>query len=230
MPLLIVIGLLYNAGIWADKMIFWFSPKGEQIDAFLYAFADYDGAAFISYLTIIPSYTYFLVKVETDFYGHFRKFYAILLNKGSLTQINNHKTNITKSVKESFIGLIKLQGAVTLVCLLFSGEIAELFKLPLLSTLILDKALLAVFLQMMLLTVLIFLMYFDIKLQLLIVALVFFLSNTLFTYITFKLGYVFYGYGYLFSCLLALITGFICLNKHLNELEYRTFTGQPLIN
>jgi len=227
-PLLILIGFCYNAGIWIDKIIFWFSPEGQEVHSLLYAFRDYDTATFFSFLTTVPSYTYFLVKVETDFYGHFRGFFHSILSKQSYKQIKSQKKNIAISVKESLAGLIKIQGVVTLLCLLFSKEIAAFFGIPVLGTMILEKALIAVFLQMLLLTVMIFLLYFDIRIEIAIVTGVFFLANIGLTLLTLKLGYIFYGYGYLFACLIALIVGYAFLNRHLNRLEYHTFVSQPL--
>ncbi|MFQ5769034.1 MAG: exopolysaccharide Pel transporter PelG [bacterium] len=230
MPHLILIGLFYNLGIWIDKIIFWFSPNGHQVTSFLYAYLDYDGATFFSFLTVIPSYTYFFVKVETDFYCHFRAFFHSILSKKPLQQISEQKLNIANSVKESFSGLIKIQGTIALLCLLFSREIVKFINIPVLGTLILEKAIITVFLQMLLLTVLIFLMYFDLKGQLVVVTTVFLALNILLTVLTLKLGYEFYGYGYLFACLLALIIGYHLLDKHINDLEYHTFVSQPLIS
>ena len=230
MPGLVIAGFCYNLGIWIDKIIFWFSPEGSQIHSFLYAFTDYDGATFVAYLTVIPSYTYFFVKVETEFFSRIRFYFQAILNKASLKQIHETKENITATVKESLIGLIKIQGVVTLICLFFSNELATLFGLPPLGALILEKALVAVFLQMLLLTLMIFMMYFDIKSQLVVVAAVFAVSNIVLTFLSLNLGYFFYGYGYLFACLLAVIASYILLNRHVQDLEYRTFSGQPLIN
>ncbi len=228
MPQLIAIGFFYNLGIWVDKIIFWFSDKGEQVHDMLYVFTDYDGAMFIAYMTTIPAYTYFLVKIETNFYSRFRIYYESILNKNTLARIYQNKSEIAKSVRESIGGLLKIQGTVTLVCLLFSDEIAAFLKLPGLGAIILDKALIAVFLQMMLLTIMIFMMYFDMASKLVKVASVFLGANVLLTGATLHLGYVFFGYGYLCACLLALIAGYVFLNKHLNELEYHTFTTQPI--
>ncbi len=230
MPQLVITGLCYNLGIWVDKIVFWFSPEGAQIHSFLYAFTDYDGANFVAYLTVIPSYTYFFVKVETEFFSRIRYYFQAILSKASLKKIHETKESISVTVKESLIGLIKIQGVVTLVCLLFSNELASLFGLPPLGALILEKALVAVFLQMLLLTLMIFMMYFDIKPQLVLVALVFVSSNIGLTLVTLKLGYFFYGYGYLFACLLAVICSYVLLNRHVYDLEYRTFASQPLNN
>lgn len=230
MPQLVVVGLCYNAGIWIDKILFWFSPEGERIDSLLYAFKDYDGATFFAYLTLIPSYIYFLVKVETDFYGYFRAFFHSILDKRPLNLINVQRRNIAQSVKESLFGLIKLQGTITLICLFFSREIVALFRLPIMGNLILEKAIIAAFLQMVLLTIMIFMMYFDIKKELMAVSGVFLLANLVLTVVSINMGYVFYGYGYLFACLIALSLGYILLNRHINNLEYHTFVGQPLVS
>jgi len=228
MPHLLLIGLFYNTGIWIDKIIFWFSPQGQQIDSFLHAFQDYDSSMFFAYLTVVPSYTYFLVKVETDFYGNFRAFYQAILNKGPLHSIREEKSKIAQSMKESFFGLVKLQGTVTLVCLLFSREIADAFQLPVMGTLILDKALIAVFLQMLLLTIMIFMLYFDMKSQIVVVTGAFLFANVFLTFLTLELGYVYFGYGYLFSCLISICLGYFYLNRHLTDLEYHTFISQPI--
>lgn len=228
MPTLLLIGFFYNCGIWIDKIIFWFSPEGVEVHSLLYAFRDYDTATFFSFMTAVPAYTYFLVKVETDFFGYFRAFFHAILNKDSYKVIHDQKKKIAVSVKESLAGMVKLQGTVTLICLLFAKEIAVFFGIPTLGTLILEKALIAVFLQMLLLTVMIFLLYFDIRKEVAVVTTVFLISNIVLTLLTLKLGYVFYGYGYLFACLLGLIVGYFYLNRHLNRLEYHTFISQPL--
>ena len=93
---------------------------------------------------------------------------------------------------------------------------------------ILEKTLIAVFLQMLLMTILIFLMYFDIRREAVIVTAVFVGANLLLTLITLRFGYVFYGYGYLGACLLSLIVAYALLDRHLKHLEYHTFVSQPL--
>ncbi len=111
----------------------------------------------------------------------------------------------------------------------FRDELAGFFRLPGLGAIILDKALIAVFLQMMLLTIMIFMMYFDIKKQLVSVVSVFLTANVVLTGVSLLFGYVFFGYGYLFACLLALVVAYFHLNRHLNELEYHTFSSQPVM-
>jgi len=209
-------------------MIFWFSSQGEQINSFLFSYAHYDGATFFAYLTVIPAYAYFLVEVETEFYGFFRAYFQTILKKEPLKIVIQQKQKMATSLTESFLGLIKIQGTTTLLCLFYSDEIISALKIPVLGALILEKALIATFLQMLLLTLMIFMMYFDLKNQLVKVTAVFLTSNTILTYLTLKLGYVYYGYGYLIACLISFLLGYFLLNKHFRDLEYHTFVSQPL--
>ncbi len=225
-PALLLFGLFYNLGIWVDKIIFWYSGAGERIDTFMHASELYDNAMYVAYLTVIPAYTYFLVKVETEFYSYFRSYFQTILNKDSLALIENKKEDICKSVRESLLGLIKVQGLVTLLCLLYSDEILAALQMSQLSIVIFEKALVALFLQMLVLTLMIFMMYFDVQKELLIVGALFVSSNIVLTIISLNLGIQFYGYGYFFANLITLTAAYFFLDQHLKSLEYRTFIGQ----
>lgn len=228
MPHLLLIGFCYNLGIWIDKIIMWFSSHGSQVESFMFAQREYDTATFFAFLTVLPSYTYFLVKAETDFYARFRTFFDSILRKDTLRLISANKSGIAQSVKESLAGLIKVQGTVTLLCLLFSDEIAAFLGMPPVTAIVLEKTLLAVFLQMLLLTVMVYLMYFDVRAPLIVVAGLFAGLNAGLTLATVQLGYVYWGYGYVLSCLLALLFGYAMLSQHLRKLEFHTFVGQPM--
>jgi len=227
MPQLIIIGAFYNLGIWIDKMIFWFSaPTSEHVNSFLYASSIYDTATYLAYVTVLPSATYFLVKIETDFYDNFRSFFHAISNRETFKVIEIRKKNIAKSVRESLIGLLKIQGCITLLCLFYSEELVSMLHISSYSAMVLEKALVAVFLQMIVLTLIIFMMYFDIKGDLIVVTTLFLVSNALFTALSIYLGPKFHGYGYLFSNLLTLLVALAYINRHLQKMEYRTFMQQ----
>ncbi|MCA9730559.1 exopolysaccharide Pel transporter PelG, partial [candidate division KSB1 bacterium] len=219
LPALLFIGLFYNLGIWIDKILFWYSDVGENIDAFLYASSLYDNAMYLAYMTIIPSYTYFLVKVETSFYSYFRSFFQTILKKDALQLIEEKKEAIADSVRESLLGLIKVQGLVTVLCLFYSDEILVALNMSHLSILIFEKALVALFLQMLVLTLMIFMMYFDIRKELLVVSGLFVFSNAILSFLSLQMGIAFYGYGYLFANFITLSAAYWYLNEHLKNLE-----------
>ena len=228
LPQLVLTGLFFNTGIWIDKMIFWFGDSGEKLSSFLYHNPDYDSATFLAWLTTIPAYTYFLVRVETDFYNQFRSFFDRILSRKPLDHIVLQRMNIAASMRMSYAGMIKLQGVITLLCLLFSREIVAAFGLYPISSLIFEKVVIAVFLQMLLLTTFIFMMYFDIRTELVLVAGVFLLSNATLSWLSLGLDYRFYGYGFLAANFIALAFAWYFLDKHVQELEFRTFVQQPL--
>jgi len=54
-PSLMLVGLFYNAGVWADKAMFWFySGTGSDVIGPLRASLIYDIPVFLSYLSLIP--------------------------------------------------------------------------------------------------------------------------------------------------------------------------------
>lgn len=73
---LMLTGLFYNLGIWADKFVFWFHPvTGSTVIGALRASLVYDLPVFLAYLAIIPGMAVFLVRMETDFVEYYDKFY-----------------------------------------------------------------------------------------------------------------------------------------------------------
>lgn len=230
MPELVIIGLCYNIGIWIDKMIFWFSPMGENVHSILYTYSDYDAATFLAYLTVIPSYTYFLVKIETEFAGHFWSFFHAILSKQPFKEITSNRGKIARVMRESLSGMIKLQGSITAVCLFFTKDLARAFHLTVAGQLIFQKVVVAVFLQTLLLTVKIFMLYFDMRKATQSVVVTFLLSNVILSVASLGLNAHFFGYGYLFACLLALAQAYYLLDRHVKHLEYYTFVSQPIMS
>jgi uncharacterized membrane protein len=80
--------------------------------------------------------------------------------------------------------------------------------------------------QVTLLVSLLGLLYFDQRRQAAVVAAVFVLCNLAFTYLSFWLGPDWYGCGYLGAALLGLLLAQVLLWRHLDSLEYRTFTRE----
>lgn len=129
-------------------------------------------------------------------------------------------------MRESLLGLIKVQGLVTVLCLFYSDEILVALNMSHLSILIFEKALVALFLQMLVLTLMIFMMYFDIRKELLVVSGLFVFSNAILSFLSLQMGIAFYGYGYLFANFITLSAAYWYLNEHLKNLEYNTFISQ----
>ncbi len=96
-------GVFYYWGIWADKLIFWFT-KGTTVEGtFFKMFAEYDIPVYLANLTMIPGLIFFVIYSETDFYIALKHFLHRLINS-HYPDINRAKLKLkettVKSLKE----------------------------------------------------------------------------------------------------------------------------------
>jgi uncharacterized membrane protein len=71
------------------------------------------------------------------------------------------------------------------------------------------------------------LQYLDMRGSVLIVTSVFLATNLVFA-LPILLGHQFYGYGFLASSIISMVTAFILLAERFKKLEYLTFMRQPV--
>ncbi|MHC4870845.1 MAG: exopolysaccharide Pel transporter PelG, partial [Planctomycetota bacterium] len=197
MPFLLLIGFFYNAGIWIDKIIFWFSPFGEKIKGTycFYLSADYDTCLFIAYCSIVPAMALFLIRIETGFYKHYAAFFSIITRGGTLNQIREKKQDMSGALRLSMLRLLKLQGGFTLLLMLFTPWILPKIGISLHLIPLMRISLIAAFLQAMLLFIIIITLYFDWQKEVMLLAMIFFFSNFILTLISIYSAEKFHGWG-----------------------------------
>ncbi|HEX5360930.1 MAG TPA: exopolysaccharide Pel transporter PelG [Fluviicoccus sp.] len=226
-PDLILIGFLYNLGVWLDKLIFWFyADTSISIIGPLRASPIYDIPVFLAYLSIIPGMAVLLVKMETDFVDYYEAFYDAVRSGGSLEQIENLRNDMVHTIRQGIYQIINIQ-AVTALAVFISGAtllpwlgISPLY-LPLLFV-----NLIAVSLQVVFLGILGVLFYLDKRRIVLALTAWLVLLNGTLTVLTLHLGPTFYGYGFAAALALAIMPGFWMLDRKLATLEYETFMLQ----
>lgn len=227
-PRLAAIGFLYNAGIWADKVVFWLSAEGRELDRGLRYAPVYDSPMFFAYLSVLPALAYFLFRMETDFFLRYQAYYGAIQAQEPLSTLEERRRSITEGLAESITDLLVLQGAVSGAVLLQVPRIVEFLRMDPLQMGVLRIGLFAAFLQAAFLIVLNLLMYFDLQKDALRSAALFFLANAGLTWASLRGDMAAYGYGYALACLLALGTAFYLLNERLGMLHYWTFMKQPM--
>ncbi len=225
---LVFAGFFYTLAIWVDKMVFWVSSLATPVAKGIRIFPPYDFTSFLAYLTILPSLAYFLVQMETDFYRHYRRFYLSILNRVAYSMLEKRRQKIANSLKNNLITVIVYQGIISAGCILFAPQIVEGLNLPDLQVLLFRILVLGAFLHGLLLIMLLVILYFDLRRVAVWVGAVFLGCNALFTAVTIPLGQPYFGYGYLFSALAALMTGYYLLDFNLKRLEFLTFASQPI--
>lgn len=225
---LIFAGFLYYSSIWVDKVIFWFGPEGDQINGYLYTNKYYDTAMFMAYITIVPSLAIFMVQVETNFYKYYKFYFQSIEKKNNLTLINDSVKDIFSSLQRTLLNLIKIQLILTCIIWYFSSEIISLLYLPSIITPIFRYGIIGAMLQAIILVLNIVLLYFnDEKSVFKNYALLFF-SNAILTYLSTFLDLRYYGIGYLGSTVIVFIYSLKSLNIRLNDINFHTFTSQPI--
>jgi len=228
MPHLLIIGLFYNLGIWVDKLIFWLSPRGEQLEGWFYTSPRYDTCIFMGYVTIVPAMALFLIRIETGFYKRYAAFYAAITQGGDLASIRAQKEAMVGALRLSAARLLKLQGAITLGLVLLTPFLLPMLNLPEDWAPTMRIGLLAAFVQVLVLILFVVLLYFDWQRVVAFLALAFAGLNALLTWLCMGLGERWHGLGYLLACLITLVAGLVVFEKRMAHLERETFTNQPM--
>jgi len=228
MPQLVVIGVFYSAGIWADKIVFWFSPWGKHITGWFYTAPHYNTCIFLAYLTVVPAMALFLIRVEAGFYKHYTAFYNTIVGGGDLDSVRREKREMEDALWLSAMRLVKLQGIVTIVFIFLAPWVLRWLALPLNLTPTFRTTLLAAFAQVLLQFLFIFLLYFDWKRDVALLTIAFACMNAAFSYATVYFDPRFHGLGYLVACLIALSFGLVVFDRRMQDLVRETFSKQRI--
>lgn len=226
--ILVLTGLFYNLAVWIDKFVFWWSPRATKITEFYRVYPEYDSAIFLAYMTIIPSLSLFLMHIETDFFKKYRNYYNQILNRGTYTDIFQAKAIMLKSLRRSAAMLVSKQGMLSIVAIIFAPDIIHAFMMSNTTILVFRVTILGAFVHTMLLITTIIILYFDFQKLAFIIAVLFMVTNGLFTYFTTLMPMQFVGYGYVCAALITLMVAFYSLDAMLKKLEYITFALQPV--
>jgi uncharacterized membrane protein len=226
---LLLIGLLYNASIWIDKLSFWFNPAtSRSVLGPLRGSDVYDLPIFLAYLTIVPGMAVFLVRVETDFAEQHGKFYAAIRDGASLARIEPLRDQMTDSARRAVVGILEVQGLTLLGCLWLGPRLLDLFGISRLHLPLFFVDSVGVALQVLLLAITSIFFYLDCRRTVLGLSLLLFTSNLALTLLSQHLGARFYGYGFAVAMAITSLTGLCVLSGRLRHLVRDTFMLQPL--
>lgn len=226
---LCLIGVFYYAGIWADKLFFWYAPTGERVAPGFFLFPTYDTPTFLAYLTVVPSLAFFLVQMETSFARHFQAYYRSVRSRSSLDEIRLTREAMMDDLTRQFQKFVVFQGALTGFVILVIFSFADAFALDPRQMGILRVSLLGSFLQMGFMMVVNVMFYFDLQKEVKWLTLLFFACNAAGTAATYFIGLPAYGFGYAGASFISLFFGFLVLDDRLKNLDYLTFMKQPIL-
>lgn len=231
-PALALIGLFLALGTWVDKVVFWMSEEhAHAITPYLRFFPAYDMSFFLGYITVIPAYAHFLLRIETSFARHVRHIYSSLVSREPYDRIQNGKRRLLDTMNGDFIGLLKVQAPLSLLCIYFAPNILAYLHLPPHQSHIFQFSTMAAMAVVLVQVQVLYLLYFDLAGLAVIPSALYFVGNWSVSWLSLQLGYWSYGLGHLVGALLAATAGVIIVNKNVPELDYITlehFAGLTL--
>lgn len=221
---LIFSGFFYNLGVWVDKFVFWFTPfTSIEVLGPIRSSLVYDIPMFLAYISIAPGMAIFFLKLEVEFAEYYDRYYRSVREGATLPKIYEYGDEMILSARNVILDTMRIQGIAFVIFLLFDKFLLSLFKISLLYIPLLHILMLGTYLQLVFMSILALLNYFDRKMESMVSSLIFAVSNFIFSLITIYLGPYYYGYGFVFSLLVSNIVAIILLRRFLNEVHYRTF-------
>ena len=224
---LVAVGFLYNFAVWADKLVFWFSPHtGQAVIGPLRASVIYDLPIFLAYLSIIPGMAVFLTRMETDFVEFYQKFYDAVRGGGSLEHIRDMRDEMVYTARQGVVEIIKIQAIAVLLTLALGPALLSSLDIPQLYLPLLSVDVIAAGLQVALLGLLNVLFYLDRRREILVLTLFFAVANVVLTLLSLEWGAATYGYGFALALLATVVGAMWVLDRRLEALEFDTFMLQ----
>jgi polysaccharide biosynthesis protein PelG len=224
---LMLTGLFFNLGVWVDKIMFWYNADtGSAVIGPLHASVIYDFPIFLSYLSVIPGMAVFLVRIETDFVDYYSRFYDAVREGATLEYIERMRNHMVYYVQRGLFDIAKIQAIAVLITFSLGERLLSWLGISTLYLPLLYVVVVAAALQVVMLGILNVMFYLDQRRYVVILTGTLLFCNVLFTWVSLRLGAVWFGYGFALAMLVTVLAGIWMLNRKLEALEYETFMLQ----
>ncbi len=216
-------GFLLFAGMWVDKVIMWNSSDAIVHLNNLRTYPTYDGAMFLSYLSIVPVMGLFIFSLETNFYDSYVQYIRNIETNTPLAFIEKERKNMIVKLLENGRTFLVLQGSCTAVAICAAPLFYNWVAYDYMQLGIFRLGALGAFFNALNLFLVIFFSYFDSQENMLKLTGTMFITNTVFTLIFRDLGFAYYGYGYCLSMIVSFCIGALLFTRFLNRMTYFIF-------
>jgi uncharacterized membrane protein len=211
--------LAYHLAIWADKLVVLVLVGAG-------AAAAQARIASLAWFSIIPAFAWTYVEIETSFYQRFRSFFDSIERGASLRQLEDGARDLGREVTRILRGAAFVQLTVTLFVLVAAPRLLRLAGLPASSTLGLQLFCVGAGLQALTLLALLFLYYFDLQRDALVVGATLLGADLALSSAALLLG-LDASAGYLLACGLATALAMTRVRHGVSSVLVNTFQSQP---
>ena len=215
--------LFYNLAVWIDKWIMWTLPDRDEIAAVMISYPLYDSTMFLAYLTVIPAIAVFVLSVETDFFERYQNFYKDVSGHAPWRKLTEDHQEILASLSRGLRNVVVFQGCITAFVVLAAPNILSLIGVNLIGLGMFRLGVIGSFFHVLMAFVTVVLAYFDLRRKLLFVYFLLFVTNTVFSLISTRMGFAYYGYGFFLSALVTLVVAYVLAAWSVGRLPYLTF-------
>ena len=221
---LLFTGVVYYLGLWVDKFVFWFNPAtSDAMAGMLRSSAIYDIPIFLAYITIIPGMAVFFVRFETDFAECYSRYYGAILEHQPLETLVRYKVAMIDSIRLGISEIIKVQSLTVILLFLWTEELLEWLGMSPYYQTLLEVDMIAVGIQVVMMSVMNVFFYLDKRADALILACLFLVTNLVFSLATQQLHPATFGYGFLGAVSVTTLFGMLRLNRIMANLQFETF-------
>jgi uncharacterized membrane protein len=229
-PALMLVGLFSMLGLFIHLILTWFGPWGEKVVGLFYQAPSFDLPALLAFATTLVTTVNFVTSVEVNFYPHYRVYFTLLNESGSLADINEAYKKMVTVLKQELFYLAQVQIVVTVTVIVLSGIIIPPLGLDF------SSGMLGLFRVMCLgyglfaiaNTIMLFLLYFSDYHDALLTASTLLVVNTVGTLYTLQLSLPYYGFGFLLASFGMYIIAWWRLSDYIDRLDYNIFCKQPV--
>lgn len=223
-PSLAFVGLMFNLGIWIDKIIFWYAPgTGSHVIGWFNASIIYDIPVFIAYVCVMPAMATFLVRIEADFAEYYDAFYDAVRTGATLKRIYDMRDMMVRSVRTGLYEIVKVQTVVVLLIVSFGAPLLSSLGISTLYLPLLLVDVISASLQVLFLGLLNVFFYLDARMTVLRLSAAFVFLNGVLTCVSLWLGPSTYGYGFAAALVIVVIVSVRTLDAKFASLEYETY-------
>ncbi len=227
-PYLGLCGLILNLGVWSGVLVYWASDRAQEV-AGLRVYGPHDSAAFLALLSTIVASAMFFIRTETEFYDGYRAFFGGI-NHGRVrySELVRRKEEMRSTLQRGLADLVRMQGVVTLLFVLFAHQLASPFHLAPLAVQLLPACAVGAFLLVLSQFVVMILYYYEAYGRALACALALVVGNLTMAWMSLSWPPHLSGWGLALGSGMALILGLVFLGRCLEDLEFTTFMSHPM--
>ncbi|MFV0368449.1 MAG: exopolysaccharide Pel transporter PelG [Hyphomicrobiaceae bacterium] len=209
--------------VWIDKWIIWAGPAGLELKSGLMHAPFYDSAAFLAYLTIIPSLARFVMALDGEYITAYRAYFSAIEGHATLDEIDRKGNALARLTSEIIESNFLQQAAICAVVVLTAPLIIEATNLQYAQVPVLRLCAIAVLFQFVFLVATSLLIFFERHREFFLLQVMFLVLSAACTMITVKIGPLSYGFGILIASVISGIVANAVLINVVRNINFYSF-------